>query len=183
MRKCIAAMIIGLALVASVAMAGVLGSDSSDDAYRRTTLKFFSENLSLAVADSNAVNSATVKLADGLFPEGHIVIHGAVAWDVEFDTSAISGGANAGDWGVGSVAGSGTDITTTEVDIIPKTAVTFASTTNDAVIADDAIIDGSATAADVSLNVIVDGATVLIQTNNIVASGNIAILWSLISDD
>ena len=185
MRKHMAVIVAGVLAAAGIVVAGVTTSDSGDDAYTRTSIRWYAETFTLAVADSNAVVAGSTQLTEGMFPEGHIVVHGCVAKDVKFTLTAGNGvdATDAGDWGVGSVAAAGTDITTTEVNIIPKTAVTPHSTTNDAVLADDAMIDGSATVADVHLNFILDGAAVNSHTNTVTTSGELFILWSLIGDD
>jgi len=170
----------------AIGVAGVDRSDRSDDAYQRMRLKWYGETISVPITSTNAAAAAGVKILDGGFPEGHIVIHGAVAKDVTFTVTATNGvdGTDNGDFAIGTAVGAGTAMTTTEVNIIPSTAQDDMTNVTDGVIADDAIIDGSAAAIDIFVNLMIDADVAnAVHTNAVTTSGEVIILWSLISDD
>ena len=122
-------------------------------------------------------------------PAGNIVVLGAVS-DLALTLSAA--GVNAdwdGDFGVGTVtASNNATLSSTEQNIIPTTATPQAvssATTADGESTAVAVIDGTATAADIYLNFLVDDADhdVTSTPTNIVVNGTLKLFWMNLGDN
>jgi hypothetical protein len=147
---------------------------------RRTTLNF--SNVAFALTDVAAtVAYSGKKVFD--FPEGQIVILSAVA---DLDLTKSAAGVNAdwdGDFSVGTVtASNNATLTSTEANIIPSTAtpqaaagVTTANGQNTGV----AVLDGTNTAADLYLNLLVDDADqdVTGTPTSLIVNGTLTVTW------
>lgn len=151
----------------------------------KTVLTFV--NTPLPLIDTAAtVARCALKVFD--FPEGSIYIFGATANLVLTKSAA---GVNAdwdGDFGLGSAAAAAdATLTGTEQNIIPSTptpqAVAGATTAKGRSTA-AVILDGTTTAIDVYLNVLVDDADQDVTTTptNLIANGTITLLWANMGD-
>lgn len=164
-------------------------TETGDGAVHKTVITLASTPVTLA-DNAGVVAYGGQKLYD--FPEGLILIHGAVA---DLDLALSAAGVNAdwdGDVGVGSVtASNNATLSSTEQNVIPTTATPQAAasvTTADAVsTATEAVtvLDGTSTAADLFLNFLVDDADhdVTSTPTNILATGTITLIWSQAGDN
>lgn len=157
--------------------------------YRTTVFTLAAVTMALTdVAETVAYTS--LKIYD--FPTGHIYIQSAVA-DLTF--TASSAGVNDdwdGDFGLGTAAAAGdASLTNTEDDIVPTTAVAAGAEDKIGVAkgtstsAEHVIFDGSSTAKDLYLNVLVDDADQDVTSTpaNLVAAGTITLNWIFMGDN
>lgn len=176
------------ALLASVVLVGVAygaatSSDADNGKFKTKTYKWSAEAISMAIVDTNAATSKGVKI--GQFPAGVIAVHGAVLKSHKITVTAADGiTANTqGDVSVGSVTASGSDITSTEANIIPKTTQNTMTNATAAFLAAPLPIDGTSTAVGVYLNLLIDAdASNAIQTNAMTSAGELQIIYSELLD-
>jgi len=154
------------------------------------TSVFTLTNTPVVMADEAGVIAyGGVKIYD--FPQGYIYIQSAVA---DLALTKSSAGVNDnwdGDWGMGTVtAGNNADLTSTEVDIIPKTATPQAAagaTTADGVstATEHAILDGTSAAKDLFVNFLVDDADHNVNGTacNLILNGTITVNWIFMGDN
>jgi len=148
-------------------------------------------DLPIALVDeAGVVAYGSQKLID--FPEGVIVFQGASA---DLDITKSSAGVIDtwdGDIGVGTAAASNNaTLTATEDNVLPSTATPQAvagATTGDMVCTAaevGVVVDGTSTAADLYLNVLVDDADHDVTTTpcNLIFNGTITVLWSWAGDN
>lgn len=157
----------------------------SQNGYTKTILTF--KDTPMPLVDTAAtVARAALKVFD--MPEGLIVIGGAVA---NLKLTKSSAGVNAdwdGDFGVGTAAAAAdATLSGTEQNIIPTTATPQAvagATTAKGVSTAQVILDGSGTAVDVYLNLLVDDADQDVTTTpcNLIVNGTLTLLWSVVGD-
>jgi hypothetical protein len=171
------------------ALAGVSADTVKRGNFNVTTVTFTA--YSLAVNDTTPITTGgAVKIFD--FPEGVVSILAAAGSLTFTTTSALAGTLNASvncHWGVGSAAtADGADLTTTEQNIIPKTAFTSSATINVAntatrgVLAAPLSLDGAGTAIDAHLNVGVITNTDIDADATVAVNGTIVIVWANIID-
>lgn len=168
--------------------AGVTKRDLGNQAVQRTVLTLTNTPVVLADA-AGVVAYGGLKILD--LPEGAILFLGA---SVNLALTKSSAGVNAdwdGDFSLGTVtASNNATLSSTEADLIPSTATPQASagatTAKGASTSTEApkVFDGTSTAKDVYLNILVDDADHDVTTTpcNIIANGTITILWSLLGD-
>lgn len=162
-----------------------------------TSEKLQVKTLTLTLADTPVPltdNAGTIaygglKIAD--FPAGVVCILGAVA---DLDVTKSSAGVNDdwdGDFSLGTAtAGSDADLTGTEANIIPKTATPQASsgatTANGQSTATECpvYLDGTSTAADLYLNVLVDDADHDVGATpcNLLFTGTVTLTYAVLGD-
>jgi hypothetical protein len=168
------------------AITGLSVSEEGVGPAKRTVLSF--TNVAFALIDQAAtVAYKGLKVYD--FPEGSILIDGAVA---NLALTKSSAGVNAdwdGDFSVGSVtASNNATLTGTEQDIIPSTAtpqaVAGATTAKGRNAAAIAPFDGTGTALDLYLNFLVDDADQDVTTTpcNLIVNGTLTIHWRNLGD-
>lgn len=164
---------------------GVTAGEFGDDTIRKTVLTFVNVSVPL-VDEAGVVAYGGLKVYD--FPESLIVVHGAAA---DFALTKSSAGVIAafdGDVGVGTVTASNNNtLASTEQNIIPTTSTPQAVagvTTADAVSTAAAVLDGTVTAADVYVNLLVDDADhdVTGTPCNLILNGTLTLLWSSVGD-
>lgn len=153
----------------------------------QTVLTFVNTPLPL-VDEAGVVAYAGLKVYD--FPAGAILFLGAVA---DLDLTKSSAGVNAdwdGDVGVGTVtASNNSTLATTEQNIIPTTAtpqavagVTTANALSTAT--ENAVVNGTSTAVDAYLNLLVDDADHDVTTTpcNLIVNGTLTLTWINLGD-
>lgn len=142
----------------------------------------------MAIPVTDALAYASQKIYD--FPEGRILIHGATAnltWGVSTARTTINDSASL-TWAVGTVAASNITLSSTMVDIVPKTtkvlsaATTAYNTASTAALAASAQFDGTGTAKDAILNVGFETNTDIDADGSLKVSGTITIIWSFLGD-
>jgi len=135
-----------------------------------------------------AVAEGGLKIYD--FPEGRILIHGVTAsfnlLVESADEADFTDGTPEGDWAIGTaITTSNTLGDATDVDLLPKTAFTMTDYTVDTTgaLAVSAQFDGTTTAKDANINIIVDAADIDDDvTTAITVSGTVTITWSNLGD-
>lgn len=167
------------------APAGTGVSAKTGPGVQKTVLTF--KNAPLALVDAaGVVARCALKIFD--FPEGAVIIQGAV---VDLALTKSAAGVNAdwdGDFSLGSAAAAAdATLTGTEANVIASTATPQAvagATTAKAVSAAAVQLDGTATPVDLYLNVLVDDADQDVTTTptNLIANGTITILWANLGD-
>ena len=157
--------------------------------YFKTSV-FTLTNAAVALTDEAGVIAyGGLKIYD--FPQGYIYMQSAVA---DLAITKSSAGVNDdwdGDIALGTVtATNDADLTSTEADIIPKTATPQAAagaTTGDCVstATEHAILDGTSTAKDLFVNLLVDDAdhNVAGTACNLILNGTITVNWIFMGDN
>ena len=171
----------GSAPIATVAVSEKIG-------VARTTILSLNA-VPLTVRDTE--QGGGVKIFD--FPQGRILILGAVAKDLAVTTtSAIASTLNSGvscRIGVGTTTQANPTLATTEQDIIPVTTFTSSTTINvpaaavDAALAASAQWDGTGTAIDAFLNISVPTATDIDANASVTVTGTLFITWIDLGND
>jgi hypothetical protein len=177
------AIMIATALLAGVVHGTVKTSDRGDDSFKTLNLDFTGEAISMLLIDTNVNTSAGVKLYD--FPAGQVIIHGAVLKNAIVTVTAANGitASTQGDISVGSTQATGTNLTGTAVNIIAMTTKNTMTNETSAYLTDDAMIDGSSTAADIWVNLLIDtDAASAIHTNAMTVAGELQIIYSELLD-
>lgn len=160
-------------------------SASASSGVTRTVLTFINTPLPL-IDTAGVVARCALKVFD--FPEGYIDIIGAT---VNLALTKSAAGVNAdfdGDVALGSVAAAGdATLTGTEANVVPSTATPQAvagATTAKAISTAGVLLDGTTTAVDLYLNLLVDDADQDVTTTptNLIANGTITIVWANLGD-
>lgn len=144
-------------------------------------------NTPLPLIDTAAtVARCALKIFD--FPDGQVKIIGAT---VDLVLTKSAAGVNAdwdGDFSLGTVAAAAdATLTGTEANVIASTATPQAVagvSSAKAIIAADVLLDGTATAIDLYLNVLVDDADQDVTTTptNLIANGKITLTYAMLGD-
>lgn len=179
----------GTAKVGTVNGTGVSVVESGFGNFRTTT--FTLSGVTMALTDeASTVAYSSLKIYD--FPQGYIYIQSAVA-DLTFTADAA--GVNDdwdGDFGLGTAAAAAdASLTNTEDDILPTTAVAAGAKDKIGVAdgvstaSEHVIFDGTTTAKDLYLNVLVDDVDqdVTSTPTNLVAAGTIVLNWIYMGDN
>lgn len=178
---------------AIVSKAGLSVKETGYGKSRRTEIVFRDVSYSV-VDDAGVVGLVCNKIYD--FAPGAILVKGAVA-DLTVlgaNPAGAKGLNTAGDWdgdfGVGTVVGAGATLASTEQNIIPTTeipqAVAFASTIKGVSTSTEAgkVLDGTGTAIDLYLNILIDDADQDATANaaTLTLNGSITIDWEDLGD-
>lgn len=179
-NKTLSASLKSSAGVGAVAGTGVTVAEYGDGNLHKTVFTF--ADVAIALTDEAGVIAyGGLKFYD--FPEGLILVLAAVA---DLDLTKSSAGVNDdwdGDFGLGTAtAGNDADLTSTEQDILPKTATPQAAagaTTANGQNAAVAFLDGTTTAKDAFVNFIVDDADHDVTSTpcNLILNGTITLIW------
>jgi hypothetical protein len=170
---------------AAPAVTGLSAVESGSDVMRKTVLTFVNVAVPL-VDEAGVVAYGGLKVYD--FPAGLVSIVGAVA---DFALTKSSAGVNDdwdGDVGVGTVTASNNGtLATTEQNIVPTTATPQAvsgATTADGISTAAVVLDGTATAVDAFVNLLVDDADhdVTATPANLILNGTLTLVWTNIGD-
>ncbi len=183
---------IGAATRADSAVANyVVVSNDTGGAYRQ--IKLTLRDCPLTIADTGQYGSVLL----ATLPEGFATILGGVAKNLTFKTtSIIANTLNSGvtvQWGVGTVAASGTTLYGSMVNLVPgvdRPAATFVSSTvinvapaaASASLFDIDLLDGSATALPIYLNAAVAAAGDIDGDATLVVSGTITLTLVMTGD-
>lgn len=157
----------------------------SDGAVHKTVVKFDAHTIAVADA-AGVVAYASRKFLD--LPAGAIIIHGVVA---NLTINKSSAGINNdfdGDFSVGTATAAGdATLTGTEANLIASTATpqaTAGATTAKGRSTAAVYLDGTSTAVDLFLNILVDDADHDVTTTaaNLIINGTITVIWSNMGD-
>jgi hypothetical protein len=149
----------------------------------RTTLTL--ADFPVTVANTTGASFGGAKIYD--FPEGRIVLLGALA-DLTFNWAGTGIGATgSGDFSVGSTTTADATLSSTDANMIASSAMTdpFVAGVGRGVGSSSAALylDGTATAADAILNLIIDDADVADANSSVVlVSGTVVLLWHNLGD-
>lgn len=173
---------------ATVAGSGVTMREDRAFGQRKIVLNLEDVHVPL-VDEAGVVAFGSLKILD--LPAGLVGIKGAVM-DLALTKSHATGVSDTwdGDIALGTTAaGNNNALATTEQNIIPTTATPQAvagATTGDgkSTSTEDAVIDGTGTASDVYLNILVDDADHDVTTNptDIIVNGTITITYAMYGD-
>jgi hypothetical protein len=177
----------GNTVITSAKGAGVPAYPAEEDAValNRTVLNFGGDAFALTDV-AGVVAYVGKKIYD--FPEGQIMIAGAVA-DLKLGKSST--GVNAtfnGDFSLGTAtASNNATLSSTEADVIPSTATPAAVagvTTAKGLSTANIVLDGTAAAKSLYLNFLVDDADQDVTTTpcNLLVTGTVTVLWSKVGD-
>ena len=174
--------------VGAVAGTGVTVVETGFGNFKSTV--FTLANAAVALTDvPGQIAYGGLKIYD--FPQGYIYMQSAVS---DLAVTKSSAGVNLdwdGDFALGTVTAAGdADLTSTEQDIIPKTATPQAAagaTTADGVstATEHAILDGTSAAKDLFVNFLVDDAdhNVAGTACNLILNGTITVNWIFMGDN
>lgn len=164
--------------------ATVTASERGNSTVHQTVLTLASTPVT--VANTTGASFGGVKIYD--FPAGRILVLGVTASVGFVWTDEDIAAAGSGDYSLGSTITADATLGGTDVDMLPSTAMTdpavlgVAAATNNA-LAVSAQFDGTATAIDVNLNIIIDDADVADAASDVVlASGTVTISWVNLGD-
>lgn len=167
----------------AVSVATVTAAESAGMVHK-TVLTLTAVPITLA----DATQGGGVKIYD--MPEGRILFLGAIGSVAMKTTSALASTLNASvacKWGVGTTVQASATLATTEQDVINAASITASATVNVAGAAATgvgvlAVVDGTATPADLYLNVSVPGATDIDADATITVTGTVTITWMNLGD-
>lgn len=179
--------ILAAALFTASALATVYVSDNDKNVMNRTTFRLSAESIVIAEGGTGTNGYGAVKLFD--FPEGHIKIHAAsLDLDISIPTAQVAAGS-----GLNVAVGTATAIPTTSTtahtgtraDLVANVEVdphTNSTTRFQSTLPADVVFDGTATAKDAYLNLLVDDGDIAATSTGTV-NGTVQIIWSLVGDD
>lgn len=140
----------------------------------------------VTVANTTGASFGGVKIYD--LPEGRILVLGVTASLGFVWTGESIGATGSGDYSLGTTITADATLDGTDVDLLPSTAMTdpavggVAAATGGALAA-SAPFDGTGTAKDVNLNIIIDDADVADgDSDTVLASGTVTITWINLGD-
>lgn len=178
---------------AAVANIGVAAAEyGGEGPVRQTVLTLTSTPV--VTGNTSGASFGSQKLYD--FPEGRVLILGVTAYfsSITFNTAAgatgdIAGGGS-GDYSLGSTATADATLSSTDVDLLPSTAmldpfVSGVGRSNvGSALAAAAQFDGTTTAVDMYLNAIIDDADVSdgAASDSVYFTGTITFTWMLLGD-
>lgn len=163
----------------------VTAGESGQGNFRTTTLTL--TEMPITVANTTGASFGSQQLYD--FPAGRIFILGCTAYFGTIDWNGQIAAAGSGDYSLGTTATADATINGTEVDLLPSSAMLdpFVSgvgrSNAGTALAAAAQFDGTATAKDLFLNVIVDDADVGdTDVDIILFTGTIVVTWVQLGD-
>ena len=174
--------------IGAAAGTGVVAAESGFGNFKTTTLTLTDVEVPL-VDEAGQIAYGGLKIYD--FPQGYIYTVSALT---DLAVTKSSAGVNDdwdGDFGLGTVtAANDADLTSTEQDVLPKTATpqaTAGATTADGVstATEQAILDGTGTAKDLFINFLVDDADHDVTSTpcNLILNGTIVLNWVFMGDN
>lgn len=142
-------------------------------------------SLSVTVANTTGASFGNSKLYD--FPEGRILVLGVTA-SLSFNWAGTDIAATgSGDFSLGTTGTSDATLNGTDVDLLPSSAMTdpFVAGvgTGTGALAASAHFDGTATAKDMYLNIIIDDADVAdAASDDVLVTGTVTVTWINLGD-
>ena len=175
------------------ASAGVVRAEEYGNAFFHQTLLLFTD-CPVVTGNTTAISFGSKQIYT--FPTARILVHGVTAYfnKITFNTVAgatgdIAGGGS-GDYSLGSTATADSTLGTTDVDLLPSSAMLdpfvagVGSSNAGTALAASAQFDGTATALSAYLNVIIDDADVSdgAANDNVYFTGWARIAWAWLGD-
>jgi hypothetical protein len=170
--------------VGAAAGTGVTAAETGSGNVHKTVLTLV--NTPITVGNTTGASFGGLKVYD--FPAGRILVHGVVGNFTKFDWSGTDiAAAGSGDVSIGTTITADATLATTDVDLLPSTAMTdpFVAGVGSAkgALAASAQFDGTTTAIDANVNIICDDADVADGASDIIlVSGTITITWTNLGD-
>ncbi|MCP4493409.1 MAG: hypothetical protein GY820_39795 [Gammaproteobacteria bacterium] len=150
----------------------------------KTTLSL--NDVAIAVTDLTGTTNSCggTKIYD--FPAGQIYVLGFQVENFAFTTNATIGATAGGDYAFGTTVGAGPALTTTEIDLTDAAvSIDPIVTVTDAISAFDTVAesqwDGTATAKDIYVNLLIDGGDIAADTTNTV-DATVTMYWLNLGD-
>lgn len=172
-------------VITQPAIGAIRRKDEAFGSFNKTILTL--DNVGQTVVNGTEYQSTKIFT----FPEGRILVLGAVGTFKQKTTSAIASTLNSGVTGAiscGTAAASDTTLASTMVDILPSTAFTTSTTINvagtavNAALAASAAFDGTGTAKPIYLNTAYATTTDVDADATQTISGTVAIAWVYLGD-
>ncbi len=162
-----------------------VATESGSDVVHKTVLAL--TDVSVTAGNTTGVSFGGTKVYD--FPEGRILLLGATLDSLTFDLTDAGNAtpvaaADGGDIAFGTtVAGDGT-LSAADVNVIPSTSIDpISGGVTGAALAVSAQFDGTTTAVDVYVNVLVDDADVGNGASDVIlVSGTLTLVWANVGD-
>ena len=168
-------------------------AEEGGNAYDHHTILNFA---ALPVVTGNTTGASFGSKQVYTFPAGRILIKGVTAYfsTITFNTAAGAdgdiAGAGSGDYSMGSTATADATLATTDVDLLPSTAmldpfvVGVGRSNVGSALAASAQFDGTSTALSAYLNVIIDDADVsdAAASDNVYFTGAVRVSWTWLGD-
>ena len=140
----------------------------------KTTVTMASTPLVLTYGGAGTNSSGGIKIYD--FPKGRISVLGVVVSDFNVATNTLLEASDTGDFAFGTTVGTGPDLSSTEIDLCPKTTLATMTNLTDSALAAAAQFDGRTTAKDFYANLMVD-ADEISETSTNATSATIVFWW------
>jgi hypothetical protein len=159
---------------------GTTASEQGNAVVHKTVLTM--GDVSVTVGNTTGVSFGGTKIYD--FPDGRILVLGAVATDISFDLTDAGNvtpidDTMGGDIAVGTTAPDDGSLTGTDVDLIPSTSIDpISGGVTGSPLASSAQFDGTGTAKDAFFNILIDDADVADGASDVIlVSGTVTIHW------
>jgi hypothetical protein len=143
-------------------------------------------NLALEVDGATGVGFGAAVRGD--FPEGNILLLGAVSY-LKFATASASvQDAFDGDYSIGSTPTADATLSGTDANIVPSTALGAATSKTSPVVrgvstSSGAVLDNTDGSLEININLIIDDANISANDVAFTANGYIVVLFSVMGDD
>jgi hypothetical protein len=163
--------------------AAVAATEYGNGVVHKTVLTLTSAQVT--VANTTDASFGGLKLYD--FPEGRLLVLGCTA-DLDFDWAGEDISATgSGDFALGTTITADATLSGTDADLLPSTAMTdpFVAGVGEGkgALAASAQFDGTTTAKDANINIIIDDAAVANGASDVVSvTGTITIVWVNLGD-
>jgi len=138
------------------------------------------DDVVVEVVGATGVGFGGTKVYD--FPAGRVLVLGVTVDSliVSVDTNSLDI-ADGGDWSFGTTVPDDATITGTDVDLCPSTSADPINGTNSAALAASAQFDGTTTAKDININMLIDDADIATTATNTV-DATVTINWINLGD-
>jgi len=147
----------------------------------KTVLTINDLSVPIAFSGPGTNHTGGVKVYD--FPAGRILVLGVTVDSFTVATNAVGiEAADGGDYALGTASASGSSLASTEVDLCPATSIDPITNIVSGALAASAQFDGTTTAKDLYVNMLVDGGDLSGPTTAVVDSATITVTWSNLGD-
>jgi hypothetical protein len=161
---------------------GVTATVTSTESYgqvNKTVLALAAVPVAVTYGGSGTNSVGGTKVYD--FPAGRLLVLGVTVDNFTIGNSLSLGATDGGDFSFGTATASGTNLSSTAVDLCPKTSIDPITNRVDAALAASAQFDGTSTAKDMYVNLLIDAND---MTNNATpgVTGTVTIHWLNLGD-
>jgi len=163
----------GVGTVASTTSAVEYGNATS----HQTVLTL--SDVPVVVVGATGVGFGGTKIYD--LPEGRILVQGVTVDSLIVTVGTGLDAADGGDWSFGTAITTNATLDGVNVDIAPKTSADAINSTNSTALAASAQFDGTTTAKDININMIIDDADIAATVTNTV-DATVTVTWINLGD-